>query len=811
MFVSLNWLKEFVSLPEEIDPQKLGKLLTVRSAEVEGVVDQGEALKNVVVGKVTKISAHPNADKLRLAMVDLGNAADGNAADGKVQIVCGGSNLKEGMLGAIALPGAIVKWHGEEAVEVKEAKIRGETSYGMICTAEELGLPQGEDERELMDLSGTNAKPGTPVAKVLGLDDTVIEFDNKALTHRPDLWGHIGIAREIAAITGSEFKVEMPQPELPESDDEPLIAVKNPELCPRYMGVIIRGVKVEQSPDWLKKRLIATDHSLISNIVDVTNYVMEEVGQPMHAFDLRKIKDGIVVRTAKKGEKMTTLDGEKHELDAKMLVIADSKKVLAVAGVMGGEDSGIQEDTVDILLESANFDPVSVRQTGTKLGLRTDSVQRFEKSLDPRQCKHAILRAVELILRLCPNAKAGAIADIACFDESEPLITIDPTRICNKIGVNIPVTEMAGYLTLLGFEIQGKVQEGSQQLLIKIPSFRATKDVDIEDDIVEEVARMYGYEKIPAVIPELPAKSPRQNVERRNKHDAREIFAHALGYYESYNYSFYGANTVSSYDLGEKTHLKLANILSEDQSHLRVSMIPNLIRSLREACKYEENPMLFELGRTYTDQGEFMPNEKKMIAAVRVFSKKGMNCFMEIKGDLEQFLELFGVKDASFKENPTPTGFMHPYQNALITLRGKEVGSIFTLHPSTAEAEDFDGRVACFELDFQARSAASALGRKYKAESKFPAIEFDVSVLLKRTVTVANAEEAMRKHLNREILKKITLFDIYEGDKIGAENKSLAFRLTLQSNERTLTGEDLNKAQKQTWKALEKLGGKIRK
>jgi phenylalanyl-tRNA synthetase beta chain len=818
MFVSLNWLREFVDLPKDLNPEELGKLLTLRSAEVETVVDQSEALNKVVLGKIIELKKHPGADKLTLAIVDVGKAYK---EDGEpVQIVCGGNNLRKGFLGAVALPGSIVKWHGEEVVEMKVAKVRGEKSHGMICTPVEIGLPALEDERELLDLTEicdeigkSKCKPGTPIAKILNLDDVVIEFDNKTLTHRPDLWGHIGIAREIAAITGSNFSVKEPKVKLPRKDataaeDLPSIEVENPELCPRYMGMIIRNIKVGESPAWMKARLAATDHSIISNIVDVTNFVMEEVGQPMHAFDLRMIDGGIVVRTAKKGEKITTLDEEEKNLDEGTLLIADHKKPLAVAGVMGGQHSGIQDDTVDILLESANFEPVSVRRASVKLGLRTDSVQRFEKSLDPNQCEHALLRAAELILQICPDAQIGPIVDIANFDDSEPLITVNLNHVREKIGVDISTDEIANYLNSLNFEVQGKVTDGSQNLLIKIPSFRATKDIDIEDDIVEEIARMYGYENIPAIIPELPAKTPEANLERRNKHDAREILAYALDFTETYNYSFYSASTITRFGLDEPAHLKLANILSEDQSHLRTTLIPNLVRALREAVKHEESPRLFEIGHTYKEIGQFMPNEEKCIAGVRVLPHKEKNPFAYIKGDLEQFLKTFGL-DAKFEEEKSPASYMHPYQNAALRLRGEVVGHIFTLHPVIAEAEDFDDKVACFELNFSALSEARLANQTYKEESKFPKVQFDISVLLDKKVTTAEIEKAITKSLGKE-LRVVELFDSYEGDKIEAGKKSLAFRLTLQAEDRTLTSKDLESAQENSWTALEKLGGTIR-
>ncbi len=796
MFVSLNWLRDFVDLPKDLDTEELGKLLTVRSAEVETVVDQGKAYDGVVIGEILEIEKHPDADKLNVAQVDIGKKKP-------LQLVFG--DMAKQKVGN-RLPVAVAPCKLPTGLEIEPKKLRGVKTGGMLCLDQELGLK--EDGVSITYFP--DVKPGTPLAKAMDLDDTIIEFDNKTLTHRPDLWGHIGIAREIAAITGSDFKIPPAKPKVPKTGDEPNIQVNNPELCPRYMGVIIRGIKVEESPDWLKKRLLATDHSVISNIVDVTNYVLEEVGQPMHAFDLRMIEGGIIVRTANKNEKITTLDGEEKALEENMLLIADKKKAIAVAGVMGGEYSGIQDDTVDILLESANFDAISVRRTSTKIGLRTDSVQRFEKSLDPNQCEHALLRAIELILEICPGAKVGAIVDAACFDESELLIPVNVQRIQRKIGLDIPAPEMANYLNRLNFEVQGKVEESTQDFTVKIPSFRATKDVDIEDDIVEEVARMYGYENIPAVVPELPAKAPAYNAERRHKHDAREIFAHALGYTESYNYSFYSLKTMALYGLDEDTHIKLANYLSEDQSHLRTTLTPNLVRSLREAVKHEQNPALFELGRTYTEFGEFMPKEEKRIGAAREFSKKEKNPFAHIKGDLEQFLDQFGITGTlEFKCDENPPSAVHPYQNAKVIFRGKAIGNVFTLHPYVAEQEDFDGKVAAFELDFATISEARKTEQTYQAESKFPKVEFDISMLLDKKVSAAEIEKVIKKSLGKE-LRKVELFDSYEGDKIEKDKKSLAYRLTLQSFDRTLTSEDLEKSQKATWAALEKLGATIR-
>lgn len=795
MFVSLNWLREFVDVPQDVDAKELGKLITVRTAEIDRVIEEGEGFKNIVVGKIKEVKKHPDADMLRIVMTDIGNET--------VQVVCGGSNLEEAQLVAVALPGSIVKWHGEEVVEIKVSKVRGVESHGMICASEEIGLGKSGGEKEIMNLNYTKAKAGTPLAEVLGKNDIIFEFDNKSLTHRPDLWGHLGIAREIAAITGWNFLEKKPSTKIPMEGKIPHIEVFDADLCPRYMGLVIKNVKVGRSPDWIQNRLLATGHSIFNNIVDVTNFVMEEVGQPLHAFDLREIEGGIIVRRAKKDETIMTLDGEEKKLDENILLIADHKKALAIAGVMGGKHSGIQDDTTDILIESANFDPSAVRQASIKVGLRTDAVQRFEKSLDPKYCKRALLRAAELVLELCPGAEiSGPYADVVNYENKETVVEVSTQKIRSKIGTEISAPEMANYLERLGFVVEGRFDESSQMLRVKVPSYRATKDIAFEDDIVEEIARMHGYENIPNIVPSLPAKSPRVNVQRKNEHDAREILAYSLKLTETYNYSFYSIKTIEKYGLKENEHIKLLNILSEDQTHMRVTLVPNLVASLTEAAKYEESPALFEFGRAYKEIGKFMPEEKTTLAVAKITKE---DSFASIKSVLEEFLNVFGVEGAELIEAREEISYAHPHQRAEIKLRGKSIGNIFVLHPSIQ-----DGKIAAFELDFEAVSNARNKNVVYKSGSRFPSIDFDISVLVDKKVAYAELEKALRKSVPG-ILQKIELFDIYEGEKIAADKKSMAFRLTLQAEDRTLSKEDLAKAQAASWDALEKTGGVVRK
>lgn len=801
MYISLNWLKEFVNIKKGTDAKKLGDLITVRTAEVEDVIIQADAYKNMVVGVVKRLKNHPGADKLSLAQTDIGKK--------EVQIVCGGTNLKEGMKVAVALPGARVRWHGEgELVELTEAKIRGEKSFGMICAGEEIGFP-ADQEGNIMDISRIDNPAGTPLADAFGLDDVIYEFDNKALTHRPDLWGVIGIAREIAAITGEKFSIKTPEVKIPTSGQKVEVDVKDPELCPRYMALKIDGIKVGPSPEWMQKRLKAVDHSVINNIVDITNYVMDEVGQPMHAFDTRNIDKGIIVRRAKKGEKITTLDEKEYKLDSTNLLIADHKKPIAVAGVMGGQFSGIADDTTSIILESANFDPVSIRKTSQKLGLRSDSSQRFEKSLDPVQTEHAILRAAELILELCPDAKiAGPITDIDNSSKKKIVTTLELGRLYSKIGKPIPSGKIIEILKKLEFTIK---EQKAANLTVEVPSFRATKDIDIEDDVVEEIARMYGYENIPPILPALPTKVPRPHFERIFKHELRDILSLGCGYIETYNYSFYGEPEIENANLALSDHVELDNVLSSDQTHMRVSLIPNLLHALHEALKNEDSIKLYEIGRTYIKESKFMPREQKFIAGVVSPAN-----FFEAKGDIETTLTRFGMSGILFEPPRELPPYAHPTKSAEIFANNEPIGYIFELHPAVAKNFDVP-LVTCFEINFSHLTSIGKSARKYTEVPRFPSIDLDVSALFDKRQTykqVRHAIEEAGKSVWKDrdnVIESVELFDLYEGDRIPADKKSMAFRVRLRASDRTLTDAEMTDVQKAVWNTLKSIGGEVRR
>ncbi|MCX6734761.1 MAG: phenylalanine--tRNA ligase subunit beta [Candidatus Peregrinibacteria bacterium] len=804
MLISLNWLKELVDLPENLDPKELATELTIKTAEVDSVINEAESFENIVVGQILEITPHPNADKLRVTKVSLGKE--------NCQIVCGGSNLREGMYVAIAKPGSKVRWHGAgDLITLERTKIRDVESDGMICAGSEIGIPDPTaKEKEILDLSAMKTAPGTPLSELLQKNDVIFEFDNKALTHRPDLWGHYGIAREIAVLTGAKLKPVKSAVKIPAKGEQIEVEVKDEKLCPRYCGLIIDNVKVGPSPDWLQKKLKATGHGTHNNIVDVTNYIMLELGQPMHAFDKAKINKGIVVRTAKKGEMIPCLDDKIRELNEHMLIIADHEKPVAIAGVIGGANSEIGSFTTSIILESANFNSSSVRKTSTKFMLRTDAVQRFEKGLDPHLCELAVKRAAELILEICPEAKiAGPITDISNFSTTPLKITLDTEMARSKIGADISDKQMKEILESLDFEVKAGTKKGTFE--VTVPTFRANKDVKIEDDIVEEIARIFGYGNIPATLPTLPTKLPQENTERFKKHRARELLSFGLGFDEVSNYSFYGKNEIERCLMKEEGHVKLLNYLSEDQTHMRTSMTPNLLKNLQHNVKNFDELRIYEIGRTYKEIGEFMPLEEKKIVGAILLKGKSDAPFYEAKGVLETIFKKFEIQLPHPAKGMDCAPYAHPNKAiSYIDGHGQTLGKVFMLHPVVAKNHDLENySIGIFAVNFTELMKLTPNEKKYKKIGRFPSIEFDVSVLVDANIeihTLKNSIASAEKHL----ITDVALFDIYQGQGIPSDKKAVAFKITLQAEDRTLTDNEMTETQKFVFKNLEELGGVIR-
>ena len=809
MNISLDWISDFVDLGKTT-PAEIGTLLTRHTAEVEGVLDLAKPYDKMVVGEVLELKKHPGADRLNLVQVDIGEKEP-------VQVVCGGQNLKPGLKVAVALPGAWCKWHGEgEPVQLSETKIRGEASFGMICAGEEIGLssdnPEGATEVRICDLStvsdeATKAKPGTPLAKALGKSGALIEIDNKSLTHRPDLWGHYGIARELAATLGTKLQPLDKLVKVPAAKGKTVVTVdiQDKTLCPRFSSVIVTGIKIEESPQWMKSRLQAAGMNAHNNIVDITNYVMLELGQPMHAYDRETIGDTLKVRFAKKDEKLLTLEGGEHVLTAEDPVITNgADQAIGLAGVKGGLHSGIRNETTELVLEAAAFDPIVVRKAAVRHGLRTDASQRFEKNLDPTLTELAIQRAVNLIMELCPGAKLeGPIQTVGTWKPVKKTITIDPARLCSKIGVDIETTEIIRILESLEFD----VEKDAKKLTVTVPSHRATRDVSIEEDLVEEVARIYGYDKIAPVLPRLPTSLPMENMERELKHKARGIFAGNLGFTEVMTYSFYGKDRMEKCGLDEKEHIRVMNPLSSDQTHMRTTLTPNLLAVIADNAREKYSISIFEIGHTYREVGHFMPEEQKRITAA--VAQKG-ETFYAAKGTLEGFLKHFGVDKYELFPTKNPLPYAHPKKSLDLVVRGKTVGVLFSAHPATLKSFDIAMNVSLFSINFSALVAAGIAPKRFTALPKFPGMDFDVSVLVKDRQTVESLEETIRKADKEKLVRAIELFDTYTGKGIPEGHKSLSFRIQIRHDEHTLTDVEFQTLQKAVFDALAKQGANVR-
>ncbi|MFH1218688.1 MAG: phenylalanine--tRNA ligase subunit beta, partial [Candidatus Peregrinibacteria bacterium] len=602
---------------------------------------------------------------------------------------------------------------------------------------------------------------------------------------------------------------------IPTKGESPKIEVKDFNLCPRFTGLIINNITVEESPKWLKDRLKATGHGAHNNIVDVTNFVMAEIGQPMHAFDKNLINKGLIIRPAKPNETLTSLDNKPRKLDPSMCIVADHKNPLAIAGIIGGASSEINPKTTSIILEAANWNAPNLRRTSQKLGVRTDAVQRFEKYLDPTLTELAIKRAAELILKLCPKAQiAGPITDVK-DPKKKNLISPYPTKIDlnllktkSKIGVDIKEPEIKKILTSLHFK---PIKKSKDTLAVQIPSFRATKDVSQEDDLIEEIARIYGFENIPPSLPLLPTNLPKENSERFKKHRARELFSYGLGFNEVSNYSFYGEADFKKCLMTEEGHLKLQKFLSEDQTRLRTSLIPHLLRNLQLNIKYTDCISIYEIGRTYKDLGEYFPLEEKFIGGAILKKEKTNDPFYKAKGAVESFFEKFNFTKIKEVKGVKSAPYAHPTKSqSYIDQNGQTIAKVFCLHPEVQKTHELDAySIALFEINFTEALKLPQKEKKFKELPRFPGISLDISVLVDRTREVNDIKNAITS-ANKELIKDTSLFDIYEGDKIEKGKKAVAFTVFLQSNDRTLTEEDMTQTQNKIFQNLTKIGGKVR-
>ena len=794
MKLPLSWLSDYTDI-SGVTPKEYDARLTMSGSKVEEVYYLGAEIENVVTGKVLSVVDHPDSDHLKICQLDVGK-------EEPVQIVTGAPNVTPESVGEIC-PVALHKSTLPGGVKITKGKLRGVASNGMMCSFQELGLTHGcvpyACENGILFLpEGTPV--GEDIRKVLGLDDYVADFE--ITSNRPDCLSVIGLARETAATFDRPFHVNTPVVKGVGDDINKYMSVevKDPDLCPRYTARLVRNIKIEPSPAWMRERLHASGVRPINNIVDITNYVMLEYGQPMHAFDYSCLSDGkIVVRRARNGESIQTLDGVDHDLTDKMLAICDNDKPVAVAGVMGGANSEIEDDTRTVVFESACFHGATVRVTAKALGMRTEASGRFEKGLDPRMTLDAVNRACELVEQLGAGEVIDGIIDVDNSDPTPKRLPFEPDKMNGLLGLSLSDAEQQAYLEKLGFT----VENGE----VIVPSFRT--DIARMCDLAEEVARMYGYDKIPTTLyaGEMVQGeyTPRQQAER-----AASLVCREAGFDEAMSHSFISPKFYDmigwAADDPRRISTTILNPLGEDFSIMRTTVLPSMLQSLAHNHAHRNaTASLYEMGTVYLPvvkdgkaDADVLPHECKVLT----LGSYGRLSFFQFKGVIEALFRELNIKGAQFvteKNNPS----YHPGRCANVLIDGKQIGVFGTIHPTVADRYGLSGEVLAAELSFDALFDAIEPEKLYHPLPKFPASTRDIAVLVDDAVPAASMQAAIEQAAGA-ILESVRLFDVYKGKGIPEGKKSVAYSLSLRAPDRTLTDEECDKAMRDALAALEK-------
>jgi phenylalanyl-tRNA synthetase beta chain len=809
VLISLNWIRTFCPFETRESPLEVGARFSLHTAEVEAVIERGGALAQARAAAVLGVRPHPGADRLRLVSVDAG-------AGRPVEVVCGAPGVREGMVVPYAAPGAVILGR-----EIREAEVRGVRSPGMLLSEKELEV--SDDGSGLWSLP-PGAAPGTLLSEVFpALVDVVLEVDNKSLTHRPDLWGHHGVAREFSALYGVPLEALAVDESLARAPGQAAVRVSlegkgvsgRSGLCRRYCGLQIDGVRVGPSPEWLRHRLLAVGARPINGIVDVTNYILFELGQPLHAFDATRVAGGAIrVRRAAAGERMKLLDGHVVELRAEDLVIADANAPVALAGVMGGAESEISAATTSVFLESANFAPGGVRRTSVRVGRRTDSSLRFEKSLDPENARTGILRAAAMILELCPGARVvGALQDVGYEQESPIEIRTSEEFLERRLGSELPSGRARSILESLGFSVE---DEGGAAWRVRVPSWRGTKDISIAEDLVEEVGRIHGFDNLRPFAPEWQVEAVPVNEHRRFERRAKEFLAVHGGLCEVFTYSLVGGEHCRRFGLDPAAHLALRNPLNEDMDRLRREIVPVLLEKTRDNQRYAQRFGLFELGRVYRkDPARLrepeLPDERRRLAGVLSFEARSPEGFYEARRlvmSLLEHLRVGRVEIAPFAAGPAPA-WVHPSVAARVLAGGKERGVIARVHPAIEERLELAGDVVTFDLDFDALFEDPRRPVDYRPPMRYPTVLFDVAVVAPERTPVAEIQAVLRRAVG-DLLVRDEVFDVFQSEAVGAGKRSVAVRLEYGSRERTLGSEEVAGIEARVVRAVGDAGWRLR-
>lgn len=803
MDLSMKWLGDYIDV-SDMPIKEFCSGLTISGSKVERWETEGEEISKVVVGKILSVVPHENSDHLVVCKVDVGHASPD-----VLQIVTGASNVHEGDFVPVAMDGSTLPG----GVKIKKGKLRGVESNGMLCSLGELGLTTHDFPYAIADgifimQQEEGCVPfelGQDIREAIGFDDTSVEFE--ITSNRPDCMSVIGLARETHATFDRPYTVKEPAYKGIDGDINSMlkVTIHNKELCPRYIAGVVKNVKIGMSPRWMRERLRASGVRPINNFVDITNYVMLEYGHPMHAFDIRYI-DGaeINIRNAKEGEKITTLDGTERTLTEKMLVIADANKPVAVAGVMGGEYSGIMDDTVDVVFEAACFDGASVRTTAKALGMRTDASARFEKGLDPQNAYPALMRAFELVEMLGCGEVVKTIIDADYSDKTPKGVEFDPVWINNFLGADIPEDVMRSCLEKLDF----KVENGKAYA----PSVRI--DIECKADIAEEVARIYGYNNIPKTIIRGVADAKLTEKQKLERKIANAMTA--LGAYEITTYSFISPKYFDRIRLSENSPLRktvvISNPLGEDTSVMRTTLLPSMCEVMaRNYNSRNAAVCLFELGSEYIPNGGELPDEPVRLS---VGAYGGDMDFYGIKGIVDSMLKNIGVEDFEYAACTDPAVFaeaeaFHPGRCAVVTKDGKAIGIVGELHPETLENYGIGVKAYAAKVNVTELLDIANAVKTYKPLPKFPAAVRDLAIVCDENLPVAELEKAIKRAVG-STLESVTLFDVYKGKQIAEGKKSVAYSIAMRSHEGTLTDEQSDAAVKRVLKELEKLGAELR-
>jgi phenylalanyl-tRNA synthetase beta chain len=795
MKVSLKWLREYVDIT--VSSADLANKLTMAGMEVKGVQVIGGSWENIVVGQIITINPHPNADRLTLPTIDLGTEQQ--------TVVCGAPNLRLGDKVAFAYVGAqLIDGHTGQAFCLKSAKIRGVVSEGMVCSEKELGI---SDSHERIIVLPAEAPVGTLLADYLG--DVIFDLD--ITPNRPDCLCVIGIAREIAALTG--HSLSLPEVSYQEAaspiDQQISVEITAPDLCPRYCASLITGVKIGESPRWLQQRLLACGMRPISNIVDITNYVMLEYGQPLHAFDYDKIRGkGIIVRRAAEDEAVVTLDGVERVLSEDMLVIADTVGSVAIAGVMGGANSEVTQETTSILLEAASFNPASIHYTGRQLQLPSEACMRFERGIRPELTLPALKRATQLIVQLAGGEAAKGVVDVYPGKRDQEPILLSTGKVKTLLGVEFSLDQMVDALTSLGFDC--KKGESASEVWVTAPYWRS--DIHLAVDLVEEVVRIIGYDKIPATMLSQPL--PRQNPEPvlGLKQQAGRILT-GYGFQEVITYSLTSLEMLNK--LLPEPHplepmpLRIANPMTAEREYLRPSLRANLLAAFSANRRHEDSGIrLFELGKVYLPRHNDLPDEPEVLCSILGGSrlekswqgKEELLDFYDAKGVVEGLLNQLGV-ETNFEEERDESLCLG--KQAAIVVDGKKLGVVGELHPKVLEAFEVSEPVYLFEIDLTALLPFTIAHKMFQSIPRFPAIVRDMALIVDTEISHQRVLDIIKSF---PLANQVTLFDVYVGDQVPPGKKSLAYRITFQSPTHTLTDKEVNKVQQQI---LSKLSGEL--